>query len=246
MSDERPGNRTGFDDLQNEIAGRAAGRIARFLPPSKRADIYGEKSKTKAGSVERTLSELQRYLEDSAYKAAWEQANAAADRLQTRLTDLSDALAGRIETLESLIEDLEGGTATTEDGGLVFRDANGQLVDQHGFPLSPEAAAAVQNPEDAKSYEQYRDARDALRAAREKQDRYAELQDQVTRWKDRLNDPNDPLSPEELDEAQRFLDHADKEVSRAATTTPDFNTQANAGATQSAHDLEFSGVAPAP
>ncbi|MEM1396090.1 MAG: hypothetical protein AAGH38_01405, partial [Pseudomonadota bacterium] len=85
MSDERPGKRTDFDDLQNEIAGRDAGRITRFLPPSERGDIYGEKPKSKAGWAERTLSELQRYLEDPAYKAAWKRASDAIDVAQQAL-----------------------------------------------------------------------------------------------------------------------------------------------------------------
>ncbi|MEM8987399.1 MAG: hypothetical protein AAGC95_11825, partial [Pseudomonadota bacterium] len=211
-----------FDDLNLEIAGQDVGRSSRFLPEDRKGKADADQRKEQEASTRRMISKLQEWLNDPEYAAAWNRADTVLDNLQTKLTKLSDQLAERIERLEDVVGGLEDNTATTDDSALVFRNAEGQLVGSDGEPLSPDDAAKVTNSEHAQSYEQYRDAQDALRKAREKQDRYSDMQRDVQRWRDRLNDPDNPMTLEEIEEMERQFGEWETEIHAMNNAAPNF------------------------
>lgn len=228
MSDDQlQHQRAEFADLQAEIAGIPNGKQARFLDGegSPRSRRGGQSKEDTTSQI--LQNELQRLLQDADYARAWNEANEALDALQTNLTTLTDQLAGRIEHLEDVVNDFEERTAQTADGSLVFRDADGRLVDAEGRLLSPDVAARVENPEDAQSYDQYRGAQEALRKARVKQDRIADIQRDVTRWKDRINDPDNPPDKDELEEIIKDAANVSSEIETKSGLSGDFGQAAS-------------------
>ena len=199
-----------LDDLNNESAGRDVGRISHFHHDRDPQQIEARKREEK-----HRHDMLLQMLRDAEYAAAYQNAWVALDNAQSALTQ---ALLENAEEAERLAEVLDATTdqaAHLPDGTMVFRAADGSLRDADGNRLRSDALpASLAIPEDAPSYEEYVDARNALYSARVRGQELARIQtDVIDPARNRLNDRDNPPDADELD---RIRDQMDSVAERIA------------------------------
>ncbi|MFK7942917.1 MAG: hypothetical protein AB8B85_08420 [Paracoccaceae bacterium] len=144
--------RQDFEDLQNEIAGRETGRMARFGVSAAREHARKEERRK-----ERAYRDaLDRLLQtDAEYRVLY-------DDLGAKLSSAESDADGRIETLRADLSAAQANNQTMLDraaklpgGTAVFRYEDGRVVDADDNEISPESAQGIQWPPDAPSAEEY-------------------------------------------------------------------------------------------
>lgn len=128
--------------------------------------------------------------------------------LANTLSAYEGATASAIKQAQSDIADMEAGAARLPDGTIVFKDANGDAYTADGEKVDPDVAAGVQWPEGAASREDYLKRRKELEGLR----RYEV--EVLGRARDRMTDPDNPPSKEELEDLQRDVEEKAPEAVR--------------------------------
>jgi hypothetical protein len=153
-----------FEDLQNEIAGRDVGKIARFLSAD---DPRSAEAKRK--QQERRAADTRRFLDlmkDPEYRTLYTELGQRLQDAEQQTDQVIAATEAAISALETEIADMEARAAKGPDGTPVFKTADGRVVDANGEELPIEIAAGIIWPADAPSAEAYSAAQaehDALR-----------------------------------------------------------------------------------
>ena len=147
------------------------------------------------------LTALEQALSDPGYAQAYQ-------GLADTLSAYESATASAISEAESDIADMEANAARLPDGTVVFRDANGDVYTADGEKVGPDVAAGVEWPEGAASREDYLKRKKELEELR----RYEV--EVLGRARDRMNDPDNPPSKDELRELQRDIEEKAPEAVR--------------------------------
>ena len=206
--------RRDFDDLQREIAGLEVGRQRRF-----RGGEDEKNPRTREGRQARQQAQLTALeimlATDSAYRALYndtmDQLRAAEIATETALTK---AEAAHDQAKEE-IQDILARAATLPDGARVFRDADGNVRREDGTLVSGLNADSIVWPEDALDYETFLARKEALEQAQQTiEDIRAYQVDVLGNARDRLTDPNDPPSKDDLRQIQRDIEEKNPAAQR--------------------------------
>lgn len=184
------------DDLQNEIAGRSTGRQRRFLPGDRSGSDVNGKRKASDG----TLSALDLLLlTDPVYAALYRQVTDALTVAETETADAIDEAEAALASAKADLRDVLEKAARLPDGRHVFRDAQGRVWTEDGEVVDPDTAAGIQWRGDEPSREDYLTRKKVVEDWQATLDSLRDYQtDVLGRARDRLNDPNDPPSEDEL------------------------------------------------
>ncbi len=191
------------EDFGNETAGREVGRINRFLPET----AQPENQKAKDEKYAEQLSRLALMMQNERYAALYaETARLVHDyaaKAEAGLKSSREALSAAGQAVEAITDKA---AKLHPDGAPVFRDQNGNAVHADGTPLTPDETTSVVWPDDAPSYEEYRDAKKSYADAQARVDTWKDYQAYLGGVQDRLNDPDNPYSPDELRGIQRDIE----------------------------------------
>ncbi|MES9861445.1 MAG: hypothetical protein ABW157_18050 [Candidatus Thiodiazotropha sp. LLP2] len=203
-------------DLNHEQAADDTGRIKRFLVEG--ASGYSAQSEEKKS--ERRLQTLLEILlaEDPQYAALYkrvaEKLNDAQQAVDSALVDINQ----RLEASDRKLQHMRDNAGELEDGTKVFRSSvDGSIYTEDGQRLSDEDAQNIHIPEGAASWEDYhrqKEERDLALRQREEVERYK--REVLDPSKDRMNDPNNPPSKDELKDIERRLEDEMPDIVRSS------------------------------
>ena len=193
-----------FDDLQHELSGQETGRQQRFLPDTARSRAEKQRRRER---TDRLLTELDSWLRDPIYRAQYEGfgdfLNEAENATETALSKAVAALGEARDRLQSVLDKanvLPGGTK-------VFRAADGRIMDENGNVVSAEDAAGIVWRDGAATYEEYLAAKRRAEDARNLVDDIRSFQtDVLGTARNRWEDTDDPITPEEMEEWRRRIE----------------------------------------
>ena len=192
-----------FDDLQNEQAGRETGKMARFLTGADAPTKTNEKARKEREAFQ---TRLQIMLCDPAYRALFEQTSRVLRDAQARLDAAQECVMELRAGIDAEFDDMLRRAAHTPDGRPVFQDQNGDFRALDGKKIDDELAATIVLRGDEPSFA---DAL-ALQEQRERVDRLsadiAAGQVEVGDAQERLENPDDPPSAEDLEAMQANAD----------------------------------------
>ena len=205
-----------FADQQAELSGVSTGRQDRFLRgDASRRNGGAERARAADRAFQTQLDLL---LTDPVYRAAYTRVVDLLDQAQAKLDVAMAAVAATIDRLTDLTEDMETDAARLPDGRAVFLGSDGKLYTADGDCLGPVEDHDIAIPKDAPSWDQFRGARDALRDAKTRMRRYGDIQDDVlTPARDRVSDPDNPPS---LDDLKKIEDDIKRAMDQIETAPP--------------------------
>ena len=170
-------------------------------------------------------------LADPAYAAIYNDTLAMVDEAGARAdAGLAAAESAEAGAQSALDDTLDRAAQLYPSGEKVFRDEDGNVVTEGGRVLSPEEADSIVWPDDAPSYEEYLARTKTLNDAQARADAWRRYQDLVGEARDRMNDPDNPLTPEELEQIQSEIETA---LEKTQQLKPDAEFDHKASATSS-------------
>lgn len=178
------------EDYNNEIAGREAPRIARFLGEAHRND--GNTRQRKREKTVDTVTRLHQMLNDPAYAALYDDTNAVLRRYE-------QAAERALEKAKDDYAALKIRAATLPGGRAVFLDRNGDVRTEYGGLVDAALVGGGVWPRGAPTYEDLQSAKDRVDAVR----RY-QVNDLGTA-RNELEDEDNPPAKERLEAIQRDL-----------------------------------------
>lgn len=209
-----------------ELSGQKSGYMYRTSATGSEAGNDGQ-TENRRNKAKRPLTALEIALSDPAYAALYNDTltliQEAARRAEANLTVAERAVANREEELEQL---LDRAAKLHPSGQPVFRDRNGNAVTQDGHRLSATDAASIVWPDNAPSYENYRDRVEALEAARAAEASWQDYANTVGEAQDRLADEDNPPSAREMREIQDRIEAARPELPSSEPIVPEQQTAA--------------------
>lgn len=208
------------DDFNNETAGREVGRINRFLPEGAQPRTQKAKDEKYAEQLSRLALMMQNAQYAALYAETARLVHDYAAKAEAGLESSKAALSAAGQALETITDKA---AKLHPDGTPVFRDKNGNAVHADGTPLTPDETASVVWPNDAPSYEEYREAKKVYADAQARVDAWKDYQAYLGGVQDRLNDPDNPYSPDELRDIQRDIEDkipATHQVEQQVDTVP--------------------------
>lgn len=191
-------------DLGHEMAGLETGRLSRFLTGDGSAAAIEKRRRERTGQM---MSALDVLLQDAVYRAHYE---AFGTFLTTAETRTEDMLADARQALASVGEDIETMLETANrlpDGRRVFRFADGLVIDEEGAVLSEEETAGIVWKNGAPSAEDYLAARRREEAAATILQELDALRGDLGDIRGRYEDPDNPLSIDEMDDAEASIEN---------------------------------------
>ncbi len=192
-----------IDDLHNEMAGVDVGRIGRFLSPEARA-LLQEKRNGKSSSSLSALDMM--LLNNPAYADIY---NNAMDRLADYEAATERALSKEITKLEAAeksLNEILDQAATLPDGTRVFRDANGSVWTEADQKIDANIADQIEWQGSEPSRELYKQHLDTKRNANDSVHEIRVFQTEVGAVRERFTDPDNPPSPEDIQNAFKALE----------------------------------------
>lgn len=215
-------------EYNDELAGRDNGRMQRFLLSEDR-----ESRKTGEKKQQRRFDELLRLLQNPLYAKLYYQAvetiervDVAANRVRRKLERESEAAADQLSRLRASAAELP-------DGRKVFRAKDGRLVAEDGTDVTGRKEHITGLSPDTASWEEFEDTQKRLDETRRQLgevDTY--MREVIEPARERLRDPENPMTPDELrefqtkamDAAPSFLrselDNLRTEENKVATASP--------------------------
>lgn len=212
--DDRPNNHSEFIDQQRELSGAGGAKAARFLDDGSTPRSRQEKE-AKARAERQAFTRLMELLQDPEYAAAYEGANDAIVQAQAALDIALEENARRMT-------ELEGRAVKLPDGRAVFirNDGGGETIDGEIIPAS--IILTLDIPEDAPTIDEYN-------AARERRRELGGYADKIDTARDRVNDPDDPATKDELDDITKDM----KLLVRKSQNVPEMSSSFQRSATAS-------------
>ncbi|NKB56933.1 MAG: hypothetical protein GKS00_11410 [Alphaproteobacteria bacterium] len=191
-------------DLANEMAGREAGRINRFLPDNASP---AELKKRREREYERLSALITLLQSDPDYAALY---NHTMDQLQRAEAETAEALSKANETLQQAqhaLAELSDEASSLPDGTKVFRDAGGNVWNERGEPVTGMALEQIVWHDTAPRYEDYLAKKKAVEQARRDVDAIRHYQvGTLGSARDRLSDEDNPPSKDDLKEFQKRIE----------------------------------------
>ena len=203
LADERKRQRD-FDDHQHEVGGQETGRAKKTF--------VGEASKEAAARragrrIQSGLSALDVLMSDPEYAALYKSTMDLLGRAETATEDALHRARGELDRAEDALESALGDANKLPDGTAIIRDENGAVWTADGRRVEGEALEGVVWKEGAVSYEDFLKRRKALEEARKRVEDLQRYQtDVLGRARDRISDPDNPPTKEELEEIQKDIE----------------------------------------
>lgn len=192
-----------FDDLQNEMSGVDVGRIGRFLSPEARAILKERRN----GKSSNRLSALDMMLlNDPAYAEIY---NNAMDRLAEYEAATERALnkgIAKLEDAEKSLDAILDRAATLQDGTRVFRDANGDVWTEANQKVDDGIADKIEWKGIEPSHETFKQHLENKQNADNSVHKIRIFQTEVGAVRERFTDPDNPPSPEDIQNAFKALE----------------------------------------
>ncbi|MEM7547712.1 MAG: hypothetical protein AAF367_19470 [Pseudomonadota bacterium] len=204
-----------YDDLQYEMAGISRGKINRFVSEER---FSGRVSENRRAERAEALTRLQLLMaSDPAYAALYVQVMDALSEAEALTQAAIEAAEVALHEAQKAHEALLSQAAQLEDGTRVFRDAEGRIWSENGELITGEDAESIVWPNDAPSHEEYRRSKETVDHARGDLDSLLLYQtDVLGRARDRLNDPENPPSQDELEEIKREIEDGVRPLMKGA------------------------------
>ncbi|EKE68469.1 hypothetical protein [Oceanibaculum indicum] len=195
-----------LDLFDAELSGTLSGYRGKHFPEdhARRADTHqrhADRTKAQLTALEALLAS------DPAYAALY---NDTFDRLRGAETATEAAIAATetavAEAQQELADTLDR-ASSLPDGRKAFRDpATGDVYDENGRLVEGDDLAAIVWRDDAPTWQDYQSKRQASTDARDRLDDLRRYQtDVLGRARDRLTDPDNPPTPDELNEIQENI-----------------------------------------
>ena len=212
MSEPLEPNRAGrrrqrdFDDLQNELAGRETGRIARFGVGSERARQIEEKKRRERAFRD----ELERLLaSDPEYRALYNDLGNKLRDAETEADETISALLKRIADLEDEISRMQDNAVAVPGIGRVYRFADGRVVDENRAEVDPAIVADILWPPAATTGEAFFAAQDELEALRSHLADWESYRvETLGDIRDRYDNRKEPMSKDDMRDALEQIDQS--------------------------------------
>lgn len=183
-------------DYNNEIAGRETGRAKRFLTSSRDDDPDSQKKKD-----ERHFNALMRLLQDPNYARLYREAANVITDAEDAVTRALRKLSDKGEEVAQRIKALKDAAAELPDGRKVFRSKDGRLLTEDGKDVSDQRGHVKGSLDSAPSWEEFQRAKETLEDIERRKRELEHYQREVLDpYKQRLSDPDDPPSKDELEE----------------------------------------------
>lgn len=201
------------DDLADELAGRENGRIKRLDHPGEAPPNSKKEQERKRRESAASMTQLQVLLNDLVYRALYnetfDQLRAAEAATEAALETAHDALS----QADTALEDTLANAARLPGGTRVFRDADGNIRTEDGEIVSgPDAETIVWNGGEP-SYEELLARRKASEETRQRVNDLLRYQNDVLgRARDRMEDPDNPPSPDELKQIQDDIEEGARQL----------------------------------
>lgn len=129
-----------FGDLQNEVAGREVGRIARFLPEDVRNPEQSEKRKAERAEM---LTRLQLMMRDPAYAALYRDTTDGLRKAQSDLDRMREQAQRILDEENEALARIDVRAARDSEGRAVFKDQGGETRYADGELVAEEEAAGI-------------------------------------------------------------------------------------------------------
>lgn len=184
-----------FDDLQNELSGNNVGRIARFLSPEAHALLMKKRNGKQSAAM--TALELA-LMNDPYYAEIYSNAMVKLADYETATERALVKLEVKLTKAETNIENTLDHAATLPDGRKVFRDADGQVWDQHETKIDGKAAASIEWQGSEPSYEAYLEQKQKVQGLKTSIHKVRVYQTDVLGTLREKFDPNHPMSADEI------------------------------------------------
>jgi hypothetical protein len=236
--DNMPQSVRDLRDLGHELSGETS-RINRFLPEGG-SGFSVESEEKKSEKRYQSLLEML-LMEDPQYAALY---NRVADKLDRAQRAVDKALADikqRLETSGIALQRMRDSAPELADGTKVFRSRkDGHVYTEDGQRLDDEQARGIEFPPDAADLEDYRaqkDAQDTDLRQREEIERYQ--RDVLDPMKERMRDPNNVFTKDELEEMDRNVDASLPAMLQEdyQNSGPSISESGNNAATSAAHNM---------
>jgi hypothetical protein len=185
-------------EYNDELAGRDNGRMQRFLLSEDR-----ESRRTGEKKQQRRFDELLRLLQNPLYAKLYYQAVETIDRVDVATDRVRRKLEREHEAAADHLSRLRAGAAELPDGRKVFRAKDGRLVAEDGTDVTDRKEHITGLSPDTASWENFRAAQEHLDEIRRQQreiDNY--MREVIEPARERLRDPENPMTPDELREFQ--------------------------------------------
>ena len=186
-----------LDDHNAELSETKAGRIytSGVNNPNRRNDAREQRSRR----ADAQLTALQSLMSDPEYAALYTETVDAVTQAQIAAEAAMTSALEALQQSEDDLTDLQGNAAQLAPSGeRAYRDQDGNVYTEDGRKLGEQEAESVVFPEDAPSYEDYLAQKKAAQDARERVEAIRLYQDRLGGYQNRLNDPDNPLTPDEL------------------------------------------------
>lgn len=194
-----------LDDFNAELSGTKAGYI--YTTGAAADDSRPDIRANKARNAEAQLSALGALLaSDPEYRALYEDTqnkiNDAGTRAETALAEAEAVLA----KAEQDLSELEENAARTPDGRLAFKGGDGRVYDQDGNAIEGVQADSIVWSDETPAYEEYAAKKQTVTEARERVEAWQQYLLLIGEARDRVNDPDNPPSKDELREIQEAME----------------------------------------
>ena len=191
-------------DLGNEMAGRDVGRIERFNL-SQNDETGPDGRRRKDGESLSALEQL--LLHEPAYRDLYERVTGRLEETEVAVIRALATVRDRIAETRLALDDMLNRAAELPDGTKVFRTRDGtRAYTEDGELLTPEQMAGIQWRDDAPSWEDFTETRDAHEAAVEAEQNILDYQEQVLDPARERIDSGDVPSREELEEIEERME----------------------------------------
>lgn len=214
------------DDLNKELAGKQFSRRVRFLTSDDDESNPRERRKGRNFERQAHMSALAQMMADPAYRALYDETLAKLRQAQMMAEAAKEAADEFLQKTQNGMQDLRDNANRLEDGTRVYVDADGNVRRENGTIVDHADLDGVALNPSAPSYEDYLAQAAVLNSAHADVETVAGHQSDLAEADAQLHDPNNPLSPEELEALQDNFEsesvpliQPDKEITAAADAT---------------------------
>ncbi len=200
-----------LDDYNDEIAGRDTGRIKRFL--SREARDHLEDGKDKKSIEKLSLLDIL-LMTDPVYAQLYSDVMEKIEEIDRAVNKALMLANQRIDDLETNLADIRERAQRLSDGTLIYKSQDGTVFSDDGILVSQQEIGDVRWKPSDPSWEERREAGEALDLAYRKKEEIEEYRDGTLQHaKDRMNDRDNPPDKEKLEELiQGLVDGQPREV----------------------------------
>lgn len=203
-----------FDDLQREIRGVDSGRHARF---GHKDGANGAAAQRRKAQTQASVTALDMLLQSNPeYAALYQKTIDLLDHAETATEQALEQAQHDLVQAEGALKETLDSANKLPDGTAIFKDDDGQVWAEDGRLVEAEELESVVWNEGAPSYAEYRQRKQAVEAHRLRIEDLRRYQvDVLGNARDKLQDKQNPLSPDELKKVHDdILTKADSYVSQ--------------------------------